>query len=714
MTPKQPIVCHYEILNVPLQATPSDIKKAHRKLALQYHPDKNQGETLDAFRLVQQAYECLSDATERKWYDEHREAILQGWSGGISTPNMDILFDVVPFQHSTCYQGYGDDDEGFYHVYNTVFQKVFDGENSGWTSEGNINAMPLSFLSPTLGHADSEWSEVAAFYQSWESFRSCLAFAWADPYDVKEAPNRRIRRAMEDENKKARRNARRERNDNIEALVHFVKRRDPRIKTHRLKMEEETYVKERIQQEEAQRMKEQAKNAREVWKRNAELQMAKTQEEDRLAGRIRLADLDDEYDYNGGGKRGKGKNKKGKSVVPEPELQPEDYYWADSDNEEIDIPANDEIVETDGTIDVEGDELLQTNDKKERNESTEQVGTKVVWRCECCRKNFASEEMLKNHSKGRSHREARTKYLATQAEQRKQQAEVMQIQANDYLSHGGGKRKGKKKPNVTSHFVGHKTDASNVSIEMLTPEMSTGASERDKTGGNDTLSMSEAVEGATNAERQEPERPQVWRCEYCLKNFQSLGQFEHHSRGKKHQEAVKTHQAEQVEEKAKEMQALLDEQALELAEKIRLASLENYDLAGGFRKEKKRRDKGRFDGPEREQISSATQNNGNEASEGEQCAFNTNGIVQAADVRDDQPDTENEPLDESADEDSEISERDFWTCECCRKEFKSEGQMENHMKSKKHKESFRKYKAQQKTIAALERNALLDELVLDP
>lgn len=41
--------------------------------------------------------------------------------------------------------------------------------------------------------------------------------------------------------------------------------------------------------------------------------------------------------------------------------------------------------------------------------------------------------------------------------------------------------------------------------------------------------------------------------------------------------------------------------------------------------------------------------------------------------------------------DEEDEEPDVWRCECCRKAFKSEGQMNNHMKSKKHKEAFKKY-----------------------
>jgi DnaJ family protein A protein 5 len=63
------IRCHYEVLGVERTADSTTIKKAHRKLALKLHPDKNIGDesAAEQFRLVQQAYECLSDPTERKW-----------------------------------------------------------------------------------------------------------------------------------------------------------------------------------------------------------------------------------------------------------------------------------------------------------------------------------------------------------------------------------------------------------------------------------------------------------------------------------------------------------------------------------------------------------------------------------------------------------------------------------------------------------------------
>jgi len=65
------VQCHYEVLGVSLDADNETIKKAHRKMALRFHPDKNLGnpdEAQDKFRRVQEAYECLSDAFERKWH----------------------------------------------------------------------------------------------------------------------------------------------------------------------------------------------------------------------------------------------------------------------------------------------------------------------------------------------------------------------------------------------------------------------------------------------------------------------------------------------------------------------------------------------------------------------------------------------------------------------------------------------------------------------
>lgn len=63
---------YYQILQISNDATLTDVKKAYRKLALQYHPDRNLGNEKKAeqiFRVVAEAYEVLSDETKRKEYD---------------------------------------------------------------------------------------------------------------------------------------------------------------------------------------------------------------------------------------------------------------------------------------------------------------------------------------------------------------------------------------------------------------------------------------------------------------------------------------------------------------------------------------------------------------------------------------------------------------------------------------------------------------------
>jgi curved DNA-binding protein len=63
---------YYKILGVDKLASEADIKKAYRKLAKQYHPDKNQGNktALEKFKEINEAYEVLEDADQRQKYDQ--------------------------------------------------------------------------------------------------------------------------------------------------------------------------------------------------------------------------------------------------------------------------------------------------------------------------------------------------------------------------------------------------------------------------------------------------------------------------------------------------------------------------------------------------------------------------------------------------------------------------------------------------------------------
>ena len=70
----------YEILGVPRNASPDEIKKAYRKMALQYHPDRNPNnkEAEDKFKEAAEAYEALSDPAKRQRFDQYGHEGMRG------------------------------------------------------------------------------------------------------------------------------------------------------------------------------------------------------------------------------------------------------------------------------------------------------------------------------------------------------------------------------------------------------------------------------------------------------------------------------------------------------------------------------------------------------------------------------------------------------------------------------------------------------------
>jgi len=75
---------YYEVLGVQKNASKDDIKKAYRKLAIQYHPDKNPGnkEAEDRFKEATEAYEVLADEKKKAAYDQFGFAGVDGMGGG--------------------------------------------------------------------------------------------------------------------------------------------------------------------------------------------------------------------------------------------------------------------------------------------------------------------------------------------------------------------------------------------------------------------------------------------------------------------------------------------------------------------------------------------------------------------------------------------------------------------------------------------------------
>ena len=295
-------------------------------------------------------------------------------------------------------------------------------------------------LPTDFGNSTTSWEVLSVFYKSWECFSSALNFAWEDTYNAREdAPSRRVRRLMEEENNKARKAAKKVYKNDILQLVAFVKKRDPRYKAHleeqeRLKKERE----ERQKEEKIQRKKEQQK-AKEAWREAMALEMEKEEEEDRLRGRIRLADLEDDYDYGGGKKkkRGKKKNRKQQAI----EKQQEEVAQAEAETAATNPENGDENSESGEATPaspIDGADAAQ-NDDDQQQQIEEPLAPEIAeedadysesesedepesWRCDICRKDFKSEGQYQNHLRSKKHKEAVKKH---EAKMKKKEQQIM-------------------------------------------------------------------------------------------------------------------------------------------------------------------------------------------------------------------------------------------------------------------------------------------------
>jgi molecular chaperone DnaJ len=75
---------YYEVLGLARNASDDDLKKAYRRSAMKYHPDRNPGDAaaLESFKECKEAYEVLSDAGRRRLYDAHGHAAFEHGGGG--------------------------------------------------------------------------------------------------------------------------------------------------------------------------------------------------------------------------------------------------------------------------------------------------------------------------------------------------------------------------------------------------------------------------------------------------------------------------------------------------------------------------------------------------------------------------------------------------------------------------------------------------------
>ncbi|KFO32437.1 dnaJ homolog subfamily B member 3 [Fukomys damarensis] len=163
------MVDYYEVLGVPRQASSEAIKKAYRKLALKWHPDKNPENKEEAerrFKQVAQAYEVLSNSKKRNIYDRYGEA---GVDGGASASEASF---VNPFEFVFTFRDpvevfkefFGGQDPFSFDFFGDPPEDIFGGWRSsqGTRRSGSLSCTLREF--PAFGRSLSSFdTELASF-----------------------------------------------------------------------------------------------------------------------------------------------------------------------------------------------------------------------------------------------------------------------------------------------------------------------------------------------------------------------------------------------------------------------------------------------------------------------------------------------------------------------------------------------------------------------
>jgi len=132
----------YEVLGLEKGASEEEIKKAFRKLAIKYHPDKNQGdkESEDKFKEINEAYQVLSDPQKKAQYDQYGNTDFGagGFDGGFNGAGFDF----------SDFGGFGDIFDSFFGGGGSSSRRRKNGPEKGSDMEYTIN---LTFMEAVFG-----------------------------------------------------------------------------------------------------------------------------------------------------------------------------------------------------------------------------------------------------------------------------------------------------------------------------------------------------------------------------------------------------------------------------------------------------------------------------------------------------------------------------------------------------------------------------------
>ncbi|HEX7689424.1 MAG TPA: molecular chaperone DnaJ [Burkholderiaceae bacterium] len=149
---------YYEVLGVAKNASDDDIKKAYRKLAMKYHPDRNQGDGAksaeEKFKEAKEAYEMLSDPQKKAAYDQYGHA-------GVD-PNMG---------HGAGGEGFG----GFAEAFGDIFGDIFGGARRGGAGGGKqvYRGNDLSYAMEITLEEAAAGKDTQIRIPSWDTCETC-------------------------------------------------------------------------------------------------------------------------------------------------------------------------------------------------------------------------------------------------------------------------------------------------------------------------------------------------------------------------------------------------------------------------------------------------------------------------------------------------------------------------------------------------------------